>query len=71
MIYRQRNQEGNGYDSVLKDYDFFHNEINNFVIIDEIPNNYNNNIIKNSNDDKNNSINIEDLNNNGKLKDFF
>ena len=71
MAYRKRNQEDNGYNSALKEYDLFHNEINDFEIIDEIPNDYNNNNIKNDNNDKNNTISKEDLNNNAKFKDFI
>ena len=70
MANKNRNQIDNGYNSVLKEYDFFHNEDNDFEIIDEIPNDCNNS--KNNNNDKNNnSISIEDANNNAKFKDFI
>ena len=67
-----RNQTDNGYNSVIKEYDFYHNEDNGFEIIDEIPTNDYNNNSKNGNNDKNNISNsIEDLNNNKKFKEFI
>ena len=70
MAFLRKNQTDNGYNSVLKEYDFYHNDDNDFEVIDEIPNESNNN--KNDNNDKNNiSTSIEDLNNNKKFKDFI
>ena len=70
MAFLKNNQRDNGYNSVLKEYDFYHNEDNDFEIIDEIPNDCYNS--KNDNNDKNNnSISIEDLNNITKFKDFI
>ena len=69
MAFLRKNQTDNGYNSVLKEYDFYHNDDNDFEVIDEIPNEFNN---KNEDNDKNNKSNsIEDLNNNKKFKDFI
>ena len=60
MSNRQSNDQG--YKSVMKEYDFYNDDNNDFEIIDEIPTNYintssnNNNTSKNNNELKNSAI---------------
>ena len=44
-----------GYKSVMKEYDFYNDDINDFEIIDEIPTNYMNTSSNNNNSSKNNN----------------
>ena len=44
-----------GYKSVMKEYDFYNDDINDFEIIDEIPTNYMNTPSNNNNSSKNNN----------------
>ena len=60
-----------GYKSVLKEYDFYHSNDNDFEIIEEYSNNYIN--TPNDNDNNNNSIknNLEIKNQNEKLQNYI
>ena len=53
MSNHQSNDQG--YKSVMKEYDFYNDDINDFEIIDEIPTNYINTSSNNNNSSKNNN----------------
>ena len=60
-------QNDQGYKSVIKEYDLYNNDINDFEIIDEIPTNYINDK-KGNNNDKNDEI--KKTKDNDKLQNF-
>ena len=61
-------QNDQGYKSVIKEYDLYNNDINDFEIIDEIPTNYINDKKDNNNNNKNQEI--KNTKENDKLQNF-
>ena len=62
-------QNDQGYKSVIKEYDLYNNDINDFEIIDEIPTNYINDK-KDNNNNNNKNQEIKNTKENDKLQNF-